>query len=410
MSKDLDSPPNKRRKRIKLAPKFWRNISYTVTAIALSINFILLARILNNKFFSKDTADISNTSQPHGFSKVPDNESSVSGTLPDPTTSPQLPQLNTLNQPPKTALKNTPDLVQEQEKLDNIRNSIIETCAKRGYSTANLSLMIIDVNSGASSGYQEQQLRYPASIAKIFWLTYASALITQSPQLLSNENPQFLEYLTLMIRESDNNSTSNVIDIITQTKSGATLSPAEYATWSNKRNLMNQFFEHYYGFKGINISQKVFPIPDIDYSSPEGRDQQIRGNNPDTPIRNKLSVQHAAYLMYFIAQENFLSPQLKELLKWDLNSFDWKSTSIDYFNPIKSFFGESLPQDTIFYSKAGWTTQTRSEVAYISTPDGKTKYVLAIFTEDTNYAKDETLFPEISKITFNTMQQSRLKK
>lgn len=408
MSKDLESIKNKRRKRLKLTPKFWRNISYTVTAIALLINFVLLVRILNNKFFSKDNVNTLENSQPQDFTNIPNAKPPISDTSTDSINSPQLPSLGTPSSPTSTSVKSTPDLIREQNKLDAIRKNIVEICEKRGHSTANLSIMIIDLNSGASSFYQEQQLRYPASVVKIFWLTYASAFITQTSQALSNEHPKLIEDLTLMMRKSDNNATSNVIDTITRTESGEKLSPAEFDIWSEKRKSMNQFFENHYGFKGINISQKVFPIPDIDYSSPEGRDLQIRGDNPDAPIRNKLSVQQAAYLMHFIVQDNFIHPQLKELLKWDLNSFDWKSPSIDYFNPIKSFFGESLPKDIVFYSKSGWTTQTRSEVAYIATPDDKTKYILTIFTEGANYAKDETLFPEISKTAFNAMQKSNL--
>ncbi|AIE74548.1 Beta-lactamase superfamily protein [Synechocystis sp. PCC 6714] len=68
-----------------------------------------------------------------------------------------------------------------------------------------------------------------------------------------------------------------------------------------------------------------------------------------------------------------------------------------------NLFGESLPTDIEFVSKAGWTSQTRQETAYIATMDGKTKYILTVFAEDPDYSKDKTIFPAISKKVFELM-------
>ncbi|MBD2771570.1 hypothetical protein [Iningainema tapete] len=54
-------------------------------------------------------------------------------------------------------------------------------------------------------------------------------------------------------------------------------------------------------------------------------------------------------------------------------------------------------------SKSSWTSGSRQEAAYISTPDGKTAYILVVFAEDRAYAYDWEIFPQISRLVFNRM-------
>jgi hypothetical protein len=79
-----------------------------------------------------------------------------------------------------------------------------------------------------------------------------------------------------------------------------------------------------------------------------------------------------------------------------------------HFNPIKGFFGEyfanSDPKNIQeFASKAGWTSDSRSEVAYIN--DGQVAYILAVFTQDAAYAQNWQIFPKISELVYQKMQQ-----
>jgi hypothetical protein len=54
-------------------------------------------------------------------------------------------------------------------------------------------------------------------------------------------------------------------------------------------------------------------------------------------------------------------------------------------------------------SKAGWTSSTRQEVAFVKTRKGKTAYILAIFAEDRAYAQDGKIFPKMSRLVFDRM-------
>jgi len=122
------------------------------------------------------------------------------------------------------------------------------------------------------------------------------------------------------------------------------------------------------------------------------------------PIRNKISTQQVARLMYEIFTGRAISTEysqnLQQWLKWDLSSSYWKNLdpNTGSFNPIRTFFGESLPTNIYFASKAGWTSSTRQEVAYIS--DGRAAYILAVFAEDRAYAQNRKIFPQISRLVF----------
>ncbi len=91
---------------------------------------------------------------------------------------------------------------------------------------------------------------------------------------------------------------------------------------------------------------------------------------------------------------------MKTLLKRDLQPTAWKQKP---YNSIAGFLGESLPTDTTFYSKMGWTFSNRNDAAIILTPDGKHKYILIVFGDDPSFYKDKNIFPEISRTIYNQL-------
>lgn len=122
-------------------------------------------------------------------------------------------------------------------------------------------------------------------------------------------------------------------------------------------------------------------------------------------------VTKAARLLYEILNGQAVSPEAsKKMSGWprrDLNPEVWKKlppNPID-FNPVESFFGESLPSNVQFYSKAGWTLGSRQEAAFVATQDGKTVYILVVFADDTAYASDKKIFPDISRLVYDRMTE-----
>lgn len=216
------------------------------------------------------------------------------------------------------------------------------------------------------------------------------------------EEPNIEKELSKMIQDSSNESASRILDKVTQTASGKSLSKNELSKWIEQRSSVNHFFDKA-GYTSFNISQKTFPIPYLNLNEPQGRELQMRGN-ASQPTRNYLTTYSVARLLFEIHKEQAISKpysiKMKTLLERDLHPEAWKEKP---YNSIAGFLGESLPVDTDFNSKMGWTFSNRNDAAIIATPDGKTQYILVIFGDDPSFYEDKKLFPEISSIVYEKM-------
>ncbi|MGB3759804.1 MAG: serine hydrolase, partial [Rivularia sp. (in: cyanobacteria)] len=75
----------------------------------------------------------------------------------------------------------------------------------------------------------------------------------------------------------------------------------------------------------------------------------------------------------------------------------------DEFNSVRGFLSEDLPNNVRFSGKAGLTTESRNDAAIIATRDGKATYILIVFADDSSYAEDWNIFPNISELVFKRM-------
>jgi beta-lactamase class A len=382
-------------------PRYYVFVITTMSIVSIftSLGIVLVKNLNNQQSQIPETEKISPSPSPSSSPQI--------------TINPSLPDLTSLSPLPQPELKNNETLYtfaaysqfNENSELQSIVDNIIDYSQKKKFPINKLSITLIDVNTHEIAGYQQEKLVYPASVVKLFWLVILSEKYYRGYNL-NISNPD----IEKMIKRSDNEATSRVVDAITETKSGSKLKDKEYKEWLNKRYSLNEFFQRS-GYGDINISQKTFPIPSEKLYEPQGRDLQIRGN-PNKPNRNKISTFQSAKLMYEIFTNRSISPEysqyLQQRLLWDLTSPEWRNLdpNAGHFNPIRTFFGERLPTNIYFASKAGWTKNTRQEVAYISTKDRKISYILAMFGEDASYAKDGKLFPEISKQVFNKMSNA----
>ena len=90
---------------------------------------------------------------------------------------------------------------------------------------------------------------------------------------------------------------------------------------------------------------------------------------------------------------------MKKLLSRSLNREDWQGKQLS----LAGFLGEGLPPSAKILSKMGWNSQTRNDAAIITSPDGKIKYVLAVFGDDSEYYQDTRVFPAISRLVYSRM-------
>ncbi len=298
--------------------------------------------------------------------------------------------------------------LQTNPQLEDIVNNIVTLAASKGLPTETLSISLIDLKSQTYAGYQERIPRFPASISKLFWMValYANFESEMLALDLIRTDALCKTDICRMMQKSDNESASRIVDKITKTTSGSQLSLDEYASWIEKRNYLNAFFQNA-GYDRIDINQKNFPIPYLKLDEPQGRDLQMRGRDRK-PIRNQMTTEQAARLMYEIFTGQAVSPQastaMQNLLTRDLRPEVYKQ---EQYNSVEGFLGESLPRDRIYFaSKVGWTLASRQEVAYITTNEGDVAYIIAIFGDDKLYGNDWDIFPEMSLKVFQEMTKS----
>ncbi len=65
-------------------------------------------------------------------------------------------------------------------KLQTIVDEMVAITRQQGLPTEKLSITLIDVNSLQVAGYRERELRYPASVSKLFWMVSAFDLIERN--------------------------------------------------------------------------------------------------------------------------------------------------------------------------------------------------------------------------------------
>ncbi|HLO51243.1 MAG TPA: serine hydrolase [Kamptonema sp.] len=325
-----------------------------------------------------------------------------------PTISP-LPLQGTSNPPSNKGdrsftynIKTPPNQIYSQE-LQAIVDEIIDIAARKKLPTAALSITLIDVSNSqvhTFAGYQNQTPRFPASVVKLFWMAGFYGAIEKG--IIQKDESSFTSDLDQMIRVSNNDAASRILDTITATESGEELKGEQLQTWLKKRQQINTFFQSA-GYQGIKLSTKNYPIYYLSQEQPTGRDLQLRGNSSQ-PTRNQVTTDQAARLLYEIYTRQAVSPtasrKMAYLLTRDLDPKAWKN---DPSNSIKGFLGESLPTNIYFGSKVGYTSGSRQEAAFIRTLDDRAIYILVIFADDPAYAKDENIFPQMSRHVFDRL-------
>ena len=142
------------------------------------------------------------------------------------------------------------------------------------------------------------------------------------------------------------------------------------------------------GYTNINVNQKTF------CEDAYGREQQFRNYKGEN--RNMLTTNATARLLAEIALRKTVTPERSNQML-DLMKRDFSGTTTDNDDQAHGFTGIALinrkMSDAKLWSKAGWTSKTRHDAAYIETPDGL-KFVLVVFTE--NMANERDIIPTIA--------------
>ncbi len=280
-----------------------------------------------------------------------------------------------------------------QALVDEAARATLEKFADKNLKADQLSITLIDLRDARHPGtasYRGNERIYPASVVKLFFLA-ATHRWLEDKRIV--ETPELRRSVKDMIVDSSNEATQYVLDVLTHTTSGYELPPKEMEKWQHQRNAVNRYFTSL-GYTNINVNQKTF------CEDAYGRESVSRG--PKGENRNKLTTDATARLMMEIATGKSVTPQrsaqMMELLKRD-----YSSQSKDADDQGRGFTGISLAgiEGARLWSKAGWTSTTRHDVAYIELPEGN-KFVLATFTTD--HANEREIIPTVARVVISGLK------
>ena len=154
-----------------------------------------------------------------------------------------------------------------------------------------------DLSKVSWANVRGEEKIYPASVVKMFYL---AALERQLEDGKIKSTPELMRGLKDMIVDSSNEATQYILDVITNTSSGAELPQKEFDKWQFKRNRVNRFFESM-GYSNINVDQKTFCE---DAYGIEQQSRKYKGEN-----RNMLTTNAVARLLAEIVSGRMNTPE-----------------------------------------------------------------------------------------------------
>jgi beta-lactamase class A len=273
-----------------------------------------------------------------------------------------------------------------QDVVDRAVKTTLERFADKKLEDKQLSVTLIDLRDPkrpVTASFRGNERVYPASVVKLFYLVAAHRWLEDKK---IESTPELTRALRDMIVDSSNEATQYVVDVLTHTTGGYELPAKEMEEWQYQRNAMNRYFAGL-DYTNINVNQKTF------CEDAYGRERVSRGPNGEN--RNKLTTDATARLMMEIVTGKAATPE-RTAMMLELLKRDYTGSSNDNDDQGHGFTGIALKNvaGARLWSKAGWTSTTRHDVAYIELPEGQ-KFVLATFT--TEHANEREIIPTVAR-------------
>lgn len=245
----------------------------------------------------------------------------------------------------------------------------------------------------ATASFEGERQLYTASVVKMFYMAALHRQLEDGKITLTKELERGLKD---MIVDSSNDATGYILDVLTDTASGGELPQKDFDLWQYKRNRVNRFFSSL-GYTNININQKTFCE---DAYGIEQQSRNYKGQN-----RNMLTTNATARLLAEIATRRFVN-EARSNAMLAIMERNWATTEKNPNSQAVNFIGKALIDNKMtgakLWSKAGWTSRSRHDAAYIETPDGQ-KLVIVVFTE--NHANDHEPIPAIAAKVIEGMKR-----
>lgn len=273
-----------------------------------------------------------------------------------------------------------------QKLVDSAVTETLKEFAGRKLESNQLAVTLVDLRDferPARASYRGEVQIYPASVVKLFYLAAAHQWMEDGRLA---DTPELRRAMRDMIVESYNEATHYIIDLLTGTTSGPELPEKEIDEWFDKRNAVNRYFASL-GYTNIVANKKPW------CEGPYGRESQsIKRHQPN---RNMLTTDATARLMTEIVTSKAVSArrsaEMLELMKRDPSQRIEEGAEPDQGT---AFTARGLPRGAKLWSKAGWTSQTRHDAAYVELTNG-TRFVLVTFT--TGHANERGIIAGVTR-------------
>lgn len=276
--------------------------------------------------------------------------------------------------------------------------AVADVMAAGKFKAGEMAATVIDLRDPAKwqiASFEGERQLYTASVVKMFYMAALERQLEDGKIVMTKELERGLKD---MIVDSSNEATQYILDVLTDTSSGSELPQKQFDAWQYKRNRVNRFFTSL-GYTNININQKTFCE---DAYGIEQQSRNYKGQN-----RNMLTTNATARLLAEIATRRFVN-EARSNSMLDLMHRDWGTADKDPNSQSVNFIGKALIDNKMvgakLWSKAGWTSRSRHDAAYIETPDGH-KLVIAVFTE--NHANEFEHVPAVAAKVLKALKESK---
>lgn len=279
-------------------------------------------------------------------------------------------------------LPTSPEL---QQVVEQTAAAALQKFAPQKLQSNQLAITFVDLTDKSQpqqAGFRADVPIYPASVIKLFYLVAAHRWMEDGR---IKDSAELRRAMKDMIVDSSNDATHYVIDLLTGTTGGPELSAEEMKPWAEQRNAINRYFTSR-GFTNINANQKPW------CEGPYGREREFVGKNYTN--RNALTTSATARLFTEIVQGRSISAERSEQMMEILKRDPFAKSQGDEPDQATAFTGKALPQGAKLWSKAGWTSTSRHDAAYIELPNGP-KFILVTFT--TGHSKNGEIIPFVAQ-------------
>jgi beta-lactamase class A len=278
-----------------------------------------------------------------------------------------------------------------QELVDRAVKQTLARFAGQKLGTNQLAVTLVDLRDPlkpVQASYRGGEQIYPASVIKLFYLDAVHRWL-EDGKLKDTE--ELRRAMRDMIVDSLNEATGYLVDSLTGTTSGPELSSVEMEDWYFKRNAVNRYFASL-GYTNINVNRKPW------CEGPYGREMQsVRMHKPNH--RNWLTTDATARLLTEIATGKAVSAK-RSAEMMELLHRDPSPESGNKNDQAHAYTALALPPGSKLWSKAGWTSETRHDAAYVELSNGA-RFVLVTFTVD--HANERDIIPSVAGVVLEGM-------